>query len=255
MSSTSAVPGRTLASAWLRPSSLILLGANLVPLAGVFLWGWDAFVLLMLYWLETAILGFWMIVRIATAPRGSVGELTSGDAPPGSGSTSPLGLTLFFTVHAGMFMLVHFIFLWVLFSGDWPRQIHGPVDFVSKLVIGTGLWLPLLVLFLARGASLLYQMYAERFLAWAHGKPAPLAPPAEAGSQAMSVLGGFYGRVIAMHIAILAGGFLSFFGTIAPLVILIAMKTAVDLGFHVAVDLGDSRKAAGALFGRQPAAS
>ena len=36
----------------LRPSVLILVAANLVPLIGVIFWGWDAFVLLMLYWLE-----------------------------------------------------------------------------------------------------------------------------------------------------------------------------------------------------------
>jgi len=57
----------------LHPSTLILLGANLLPLAGVLFWSWDAFVLLMLYWLETAVIGFWTIVRVATAPRGSLG--------------------------------------------------------------------------------------------------------------------------------------------------------------------------------------
>ena len=35
----------------LQPSSLILIAANLVPLVGVIFWDWDAFVLLMLYWL------------------------------------------------------------------------------------------------------------------------------------------------------------------------------------------------------------
>jgi hypothetical protein len=42
----------------LRPSVLILVAANLVPLIGVIFWGWDAFVLLMLYWLETAVIAF-----------------------------------------------------------------------------------------------------------------------------------------------------------------------------------------------------
>jgi hypothetical protein len=42
----------------LRPSVLILVAANLVPLVGVIFWGWDAFVLLMLYWLETAVIAF-----------------------------------------------------------------------------------------------------------------------------------------------------------------------------------------------------
>ena len=50
-----------------------------------------------------------------------------------------------------------------------------------------------------------------------------------------------------MHIAILLGGFLSFFGSIAPLVILIAIKTAIDLGMHFAFDLGDADKTFRAL--------
>jgi hypothetical protein len=58
----------------LYPSTLVLLAANLLPLAGVLFWGWDAFVLLVLYWMETAAIGFWTIARIATAPRGSLGE-------------------------------------------------------------------------------------------------------------------------------------------------------------------------------------
>jgi hypothetical protein len=181
-------------------------------------------------------------VRIATAPRGSLGRM----GEDGQGTDSPLALCLFFVVHGGLFMTVHFIFLWVLFSGDWSRAIHGPVDFVGKLVIGTGLWLPLLVLFVARGAVFLYRTWGVPLIARLHGRPvvaAPVAPESQAGT----VFGGFYGRVIVMHIAILFGGFLSMFGTIAPLIILIVMKTVVDLAFHVAIDLGDGQKTFKAL--------
>ena len=59
----------------LQPSSLILIAANLVPLVGVIFWDWDAFVLLMLYWLETAVIAFWTVVRIATLPRASLGDI------------------------------------------------------------------------------------------------------------------------------------------------------------------------------------
>ncbi len=242
---SSVVPsGRPPASPYLYPSTLILLAANLVPFAGILFWGWDAFVLLALYWMETAVIGFWMILRIATAPRGSLGRM----GEDGQGSDSPLALCLFFIVHGGLFMTVHFVFLWTLFSGDWSRAIHGPVDFVTKLVIGTGLWLPLLVLFVARGAVFLYQTWGVPLIARLHGRPVVAAPVAP-GSQAGTVFGGFYTRVVIMHIAIIAGGFLAMLGTIAPLIILILLKTAVDLWVHVAFDLGDGRKAFKALFG------
>ena len=91
----------------LYPSTLILIAANLVPLVGVLLWGWDAFVLLVLYWLETAVIAFWTIVRIAITPRNALGDIKfQGSDKPGA----PLGLALFFTLHAGIFMGVHFSF-------------------------------------------------------------------------------------------------------------------------------------------------
>jgi hypothetical protein len=229
----------------LDPSSLILIAANLLPLAGVLFWGWDAFVLLVLYWFETAIIGFWTLVRVATAPRESLG----GISIHGSARTpSPLGLALFFVLHAGIFMGVHFGFLWALFSGSWAARIHGLRDFIDILIIETGLWVPLLVLFVARGIVFFYALIGARLRAWlnpqrAAAKASVPAPGASVGL----VLGGFYARIIAMHIAILLGGFLSFFGSIAPLIILVAIKTAVDLGMHVAFDLRDADKTFKAL--------
>ena len=42
-----------------KPSSLPTIAVNAVPIIGILLWRWDAFLLLILYWMETAILGFW----------------------------------------------------------------------------------------------------------------------------------------------------------------------------------------------------
>jgi hypothetical protein len=226
------------------PSSLILIAANLLPLAGVLFWGWDAFVILVLYWFETAIIGFWTLVRVATASREALGgiTMTGSTRPP-----SPIGLALFFVAHAGIFMGVHFVFLWTLFSGDWASRIHGPREFVEKLIIGTDLWIPLLVLFVARGIVFFYSAIRARLQRWLNPQRPVRARPAPPDSIARAIVGGFYARIIVMHIAILFGGFLSFFGSIAPLIILIAIKTAVDLGIHFAFDLGDADKTFRAL--------
>ncbi|MEA2870652.1 MAG: hypothetical protein QOH67_628 [Hyphomicrobiales bacterium] len=226
------------------PSSLILIAANLLPLAGVLFWRWDAFVILVLYWFETAIIGFWTLVRVATASREALGgiTMTGSTRPP-----SPIGLALFFILHAGIFMGVHFAFLWALFSGDWASRIHGPREFVEKLIIGTDLWIPLLVLFVARGIVFFYSAIRARLQRWLNPQRPVRAKPAPPDSIARAIVGGFYARIIVMHIAILFGGFLSFFGSIAPLIILIAIKTAVDLGIHFAFDLGDADKTFRAL--------
>ncbi|MGB9365413.1 MAG: DUF6498-containing protein [Xanthobacteraceae bacterium] len=226
------------------PSSLILIAANLFPLAGVLFWGWDAFVLLMLYWLETAIIGFWTLVRIATASREALGGITmqGSTRPP-----SPIGFALFFVAHAGIFMGVHFAFLWVLFSGGWAARIHGPREFVDKLIIGTDLWVPLLVLFVARGIVFFYSRIGTRLRQWLNRQRPVRAAGLSSDSIAVALVGGFYARIIVMHVAILLGGFLSFFGSIAPLIILIAIKTAVDLGIHVAFDLSHANRTFQAL--------
>ena len=62
----------------LKPSALILLAVILVPLIGVTAWGWDAFVLLMLYWLETAVIAFWTIVRIGLMTPETLGDMKLG---------------------------------------------------------------------------------------------------------------------------------------------------------------------------------
>ncbi len=239
----------------LHPATLILIAANLLPLAGVLLWGWDAFVLLVLYWLETAVIGFWTLLRVAVAPRGSLGELKAEGAPAGSGNTSPIGLALFFVLHAGIFMGVHLGFLWALFSGDWSARIRGPFDFLTGLIVDTGLWVPLLVLFVVRGLIFFWGLLGAPLHTWLRPQRKPVAAaPAAPGSQVGAVLGGFYARIIVMHLAILFGGFLSLFGSIVPLVILVALKTAVDVGMSIVFDVGEAEKTFRALL-RQPVRS
>ena len=36
------------------------------------------------------------------------------------------------------FMAAHLFFLWVLFSGDWPHHVTGPISFVREFVIASG---------------------------------------------------------------------------------------------------------------------
>src|SRR3954453_17219240 len=105
----------------LKPAALLLRAANLIPLVGVLAWDWDPFVLLMLYWLETAVIAFWTVLRIAPMPRASLVDLHFNDQ---RGPVSPIGMAAFVTVHAGIFMGIHFMFLWILFSGEWSGKIH-----------------------------------------------------------------------------------------------------------------------------------
>jgi hypothetical protein len=211
---------------YLRPSALIVLAANLVPLIGVLAWGWDAFVLLMLYWLETAVIAFWTAARLAFLPPSA---MTYFDIDPGRPPPSPPALAMVVTLTAALFMAVHLFILWELFAGTWSQRVHGVRDFVQELVIGTGLWVPLLALFIARGALMLLDG-AEPWLRQTFGlRPGKHARQSGREAGEMLVLG-LYARIIVMQVTIIIGGWLALLaGTAGALVVLIALKAAVDL--------------------------
>lgn len=204
-------PGNRLV-AWIMPC------ANLVPLAGLLWWGWDAFVLLSLYWLETLVVGFWTILRVATMSHGS-GPVT------GRTIAGALGMAGFFTVHAGIFMTVHMAFLWVLFAGPWTDRIHDARDFIRLIVIGSGLWIPLIALFAGQGALYVNDV-VNRFV---FGRPT-----AAGATDIGDIIGGFYKRIVLMHVAILGGAFIAqMIGRTAPLIVLVLLKTALELRFQI----------------------
>ncbi len=224
-------------AALLHPSSLVLLVTNLVPLVGVLRWGWDAFLLLMLYWMESAIIAFWTIARIATLPPGAMGRLYVNGRP----TNSRAAMTGFFVVFLGAFMAVHLLFLWGLFSGDWGRRIHGLRDFYAQILVASGLWGPLLLLFASRGFSFLFHalnpdiiLAIERFIP----VPGLPRPPDSSAADAKRIVSSVLGRIALMQIAIIFGGMLAVaFGSHAPLFILIILKTIIDLSLHAAVDM------------------
>jgi len=229
----------------LHPSTLVLVVANLLPLAGVAFWQWDAFLLLMLYWMDTAIIAFWTMARIAVTPRERLDDLRISSG--GQSINSPWAIVAFFVVHAGIFMAVHFLFLWVMFAGAWADRIHGPGDFIRQIIVESRLWLPLAGLAFSRGVSFLFHVIRPEMLQRLEHALFPhrlVRVQVQAGSLGGEI-GALYARIVIMQLAVLFGGFLSILlGTMAPLVILIVLKTVVDVAVHLAVDLHD-RPAAG----------
>ncbi|HEV3184431.1 MAG TPA: DUF6498-containing protein [Xanthobacteraceae bacterium] len=235
----------------LHPSTLLLIAADLFPLAGVAFWRWDAFLLLMLYWMDTAIIAFWTIARVAATPRENLGDVRIGSGA--TAITSRWAVVPFFVVHAGMFMAVHFLFLWIIFAGAWAGKIHGPGDFVRLIIVDSRLWLPLAGLMLSRGASFLFHVLSpdrlQRIEQALFRRPVRLAARAPAGSVGGEIAA-LYARVVIMQLAIILGAFLSMLlGTLAPFVILIVLKTAADVVVHLAVDLREQPAVAVTLAG------
>lgn len=78
----------------------VLVVSNLIPLFGVLWWGWDAYVIVFVYWLENGIIGLVNVLKIRREEK----------ARPGSGRY----LSNFFVLHYGIFWMLHGIFVLLL---------------------------------------------------------------------------------------------------------------------------------------------
>ena len=192
-------------------SLAVLLGANLLPLLGVLFWGWRLFDLIVVYWLETLVIGVFAILKIA---------LTSG--------AFALFAVPFFIVHFGGFMTGHLIFLTMMF-GDKRAMNFSQVPRVTyDLIVNHGLWIALVGLCISHGVGfVIYFLVPWLRERWSNWKRGIENKPAETGALMFAP----YGRVIVLHVTILFGGFLvGIFGShLLVLALLITLKTASDV--------------------------
>ena len=181
---------------WRRPSALLLIAMNLVPLVGVVAFGWSVGALMLLYWAETVVIGVLNIPRLLTAGMGSGDGFGRG--------CGAVFITGFFIVHYGLFNFGHYSFL---------------QEFFTLPALDTGLLIALAGL----AASHLFSLFVNWF-----GK----GEYKDATSNAQMVRP--YGRVFVMHVVIIIGGFLSdrLGEPLAPLILLVALKIVVDLYAH-----------------------
>lgn len=247
MSQAAAIPEpalRTLRDRLLLPSTLLLLATNAIPLFGVLLWQWDAFLMLLLYWAETGIIGFWAFTAYLFRPG------YDKDDKGRSGwraYRARLTQVMFLCVHAGLFMFAHLFILRDIFRDRWPKGMHSPTDFIEQVIIANWLWIPLLAMFLYRGVMYLKTRIdpqtIRRFMPRLAAAPgsfdgAGAQTAAKLRSAAADSAVRFYGRIILMQIALLIGGFLAIgLGNVMPAILLIVIKTVIDLLLHVGGDV------------------
>jgi hypothetical protein len=192
------------ASAW------VLIAANVLPLIGVLFWGWDVFPLLALFWMENVVIGVLNAAKMLTAdPRDPL--MWGGK----------LFMLPFFCFHYGMFTAVHGAFVLSIFGGKqyavngvelWDPAIRAAHDY--------GLWLPLGVL----AASHLFSFFWNYFYRGEFRR-----------AQLATLMMRPYGRVMVLHIAILAGGFAAqtLGSPVWALLLLLALKTGLDFAAHL----------------------
>lgn len=209
-----------------RPSLSIvaLTVANLVPLFGVIFLGWEAAAIVLLYWIENLIIGFFNILRMIMVKVESSAR-----------QRQKLFLIPFFCVHFGGFCAVHGFFLLTFFKIGSPEEAlappgawMGPLIFLQLLysVImqlwnsrPPGLEWPALGLFVSHGIS-----FVRNFI---NGQEYLLFKVNE-------IMMRPYKRIILMHVAIIAGGvFIMKLGSpVGLLCVLIFLKIGMDIWLH-----------------------
>ncbi len=204
-------------------SVIALLAANAIPLLGVIFLDWDVFSIVLLFWAENLAIGFYNVLKLAFVkverPQDNLGKLFS---------------IPFFIIHFGGFTAGHGLFLLLIFGKGAEEPLSDPVwpcflVFVQLLfgiirqvlaIIPPDMKFAIFILFVSHGIS-----FVNNFIYGGEWKREKVG----------SLMGKPYTRVMVMHIAIIAGGFLTM-STGAPigvLAVLIILKTFIDLQFHL----------------------
>jgi hypothetical protein len=185
---------------------LALIAANLIPLGGVLFYGWTVFEVMIIFWAENVIIGVLNILRMATllVLRRDYGGLVLGP---------------FFTIHYGMFTLVHGIFVISMFGAEYMHSDGEIETFLAVLTI-PALFLP----FAALAASHFFS-YALNFLYRGEFRTVT------SGDLMMKP----YARVVVLHVVIIVGGAvaMSLGEPLYALVMLVLLKIVIDVAAHI----------------------
>jgi hypothetical protein len=201
-------------------SSIILILANIVPVLGVFFLGWDAFSILIFYWIESLFVGIFTVFKIRKA-EGKM-EMNVIINNKRAKDMDKNELTFNFIRFYGIFMAVHIFFLIIFFF-----MFFKDSSFSLFSVL-----LPSLSLLISHGMS-----YKTNFIGNEEFK--------KFSSSYMFYMP--FKRIFIMQFILILGiGFFIFAFRLTPSVVIIpivAFKTIFDLIFHWAEHSGKAKSA------------
>lgn len=212
-----------------RPSSLLLILVNLIPIGGVLWFDWSVFEILLLYWTESVVIGIVNVLRMLSSQSTNlIAGITPVDtdqaasaALEAAGSMLPMKsvkafIIPFFMVHYGMFCYGHGTAVVGIFSDHGLRD--GILDAVPPLA-HYAFWTAVAGISLSHLFS-----YVVNFLGKGEYKRTGLA----------TLMKRPYGRIVVMHLTIIVGAaFVMWLDNPLPmLIVLVVAKTSLDLKLH-----------------------
>lgn len=195
-------------------SLLVLVAANGVILWGVLARAWDVFPVIFLFWLENVVIGVLNVARMTLARPRDAGRWVQ-----------KVFLIPFFCVHYGMFTLIHGMFVIAFFGGMSLASSGRHVDLFAEPAIllwvldSLDLWIPATVLAASHAFSFVWNYVLHREYR---------------GAEVQKLMSKPYGRVVVLHLTIIAGGALALTlgSPLWALLFLLGLKTAVDAVAH-----------------------
>lgn len=195
---------------FLRPSALGLILANCWPIYGVLVLEWKVFPVIFLFWLENLVIGVLNVLRmLIAAPRNQAYWVAKAFLIP------------FFCIHFGLFAFVHGVLVMGFFGGMFRTGAPFPgTDIIAGFIRQYQLGWPIIALAASHSISFILNYVGE-------GEYLRANP--------LFLMQQPYGRVVVLHVTILAGGFLITLlnAPIAGLLLLVVLKTGLDLRAHL----------------------
>ena len=195
-------PAETPARPLSRLALLALIAANLAPLFGVLFAGWNLAEVMVLFWAESAVIGFYTLLKMAVV-----------------GKWLAIFYGMFLAGHFGGFMAIHFLFIHQLFVRGLHARGAEPGAMEALTQLFTPLWPALLALFVSHGISFALNFLGRR----EHQR-----------TTVQKLMAAPYGRIVMMQFTLIFGGWVVMLlnNPLPALVLLIALKVAADLRAH-----------------------
>ena len=183
------------------PSSLALIFANLLPLFGVVSGHITLTQIMVLFWSESAIIGFFTLLKMAV-----VGRWKAVFAAP------------FFAGHYGGFMAAHFVILYSFFVAG-PSGTTATPALSALLELYKPLWLVAGALFFSHAVS-----FALNFIGRGEYR----------GEKVGTLMMAPYKRIVVLHLTLIFGGMIVMLvqSTAPAVAMLIGLKIIADLRAH-----------------------
>ena len=214
-----------------------LLVANALPVVGVLFFGWDAFSIVLLYWTENIVVGFYNVMKMAFVKESSpiISEYSSTNNLEFIGIPIKPGkysLIVFFIIHYGGFTMGHGLAIIALFNNDaFPSELTWPcfLVFLQAFIYGmfntfsrfpVNILIGIACLFASHGISFVYNYFYR---------------DERSRTSLQKLMGQPYARIVVLQITIIFGGWLTMTigSPVGVLLILVLLKTIMDVKLHL----------------------